>query len=104
MMETTHTNRGFCISKFLDANGVDCSVQESSIMADEGHIWLGCSEIGLKKFTPYKGCEDVPLEQDAPYGVTHSANTRMHLSQSHVAELLPVLAYFVEHGSLPERT
>lgn len=103
-METNQTGRGFLVGKFLDANGVACSIQESSVVSEEGHIWLGCDDIGLKKFTPYKGWEDISLEHNAPYGVTHIANTRMHLSQSQVADLLPTLAYFAEHGVMPWRT
>lgn len=29
------------------------------------------------------------------------ANNRMHLSQSMVKEILPILTYFAEHGELP---
>jgi hypothetical protein len=79
-------------------------MQESSIVADEGHLWLGCSEIGLKKFTPYQGWENVTLEHDPPNGITHIANTRMHLSQSQVRDMLPALTYFAERGVLPART
>lgn len=100
-MEINETNRGFRLGEFVDANGVRCSVQESSIVADEGHLWLGCSEIGLKKFIPFKGWEDVALENNPPDGITHIANTRMHLSQSQVKDLLPMLTHFAEHGSLP---
>lgn len=99
-METTRTERGFGIIKFTDFNDKKCSLQESSLATDDA-IWLGCDEIGLKRFTPYKGWEDVPLEQDHPHGVTHIANNRMHLSQEQVRELLPALQYFAEHGSLP---
>lgn len=101
-IETAPANdRGFLLGEFFDAYGVKCSIQESSIMADEGHIWLGCSNIDLKRFEPGKGWSDVPLEQDSPHGIYHSANTRMHLSQSMVRELLPLLQHFAEHGTLP---
>lgn len=100
-MEEKTTHRGFRLNEFDDANGVPCSLQMSSIIADEGHIWLGCDELGLKKFTPYKGWEDVALENNAPHGGYHIANTRMHLSQSDVAAILPALQYFVDTGELP---
>lgn len=100
-MEEKTTLRGFRLNEFYDANGVPCSLQISSIMDAEGHIWLGCDELGLKKFTPYQGWEDISLENNAPHGVYHVANTRMHLSQSHVAAILPVLQYFAETGELP---
>ncbi len=101
-METSKTNRGFNIGKFTDAYGVDCSLQESSIAADEGHIWLGCSKIELKRFVPHQGWQDVELEHDPMgTGILHSANTRMHLSQSMVRDLLPALQHFAETGELP---
>ena len=68
------TNRGFALHEFTDRNGVKCSVQKSSI-ATEDCIWLGCNEIGLRRFEPGKGWSDVPLQQDHPFGITHSANT-----------------------------
>lgn len=95
------TNRGFRIDKFEDANGISCSLQESSAACDEGLIWFGCNEIGLKKFVPHQGWSDIPLMNDKHAGITHVANTRMHLTQSQVAELLPSLQHFVEHGVLP---
>lgn len=101
-MEFDNTNRGFKIGNFTDANGVDCSLQESSIAADESHIWLGCSELGLKRFEPGKGWSDVEIEDDPlGSGVTHTANLRMHLSQSIVRNLLPALQHFAETGELP---
>jgi hypothetical protein len=100
-MKIEKTERGFAITKFRDKNGESCSLQESSLVDDEGCIWLGCNDIGLKKFTPGEGWSDVPLQNDGPGGIAHIANTRMHLTQSMVAELLPALTYFAEHGTLP---
>lgn len=100
VVEERKTGRGFRVSSFEDANGVKCSLQRSSIAEDEGYIWLGCDELGLKRFEPYVGWSDVVLEND-PHGICHIANTRMHLSQSHVAALLPALTHFVETGELP---
>jgi hypothetical protein len=97
------TNRGFLRGEFKDRNGVSCSLQESSAAGDdESCIWLGCNDIGLMKFVPYTGgWKPVELEMD-PNGVMHQANTRMHLTQSMVAELLPALAYFAVNGVLPK--
>lgn len=94
------TNRGFMRGEFADSKGVACSIQESSL-ATESAIWLGCNEIGLQRFEPYKGWSEVALEQDAPHGIVHVANTRMHLTQEQVAALLPLLQHFVETGELP---
>lgn len=99
-MRLTKTNRGFSIAKFADRNGVECSIQKSSI-ATEDCIWLGCNEIGLERFEPGLGWVDVPLRDDGfPGGVTHNANTRMHLSRKQVKALLPLLERFVATGEL----
>jgi hypothetical protein len=95
------TNRGFGIVEFKDRNGNECSLQKSSIATEEC-VWLGCDEIGLKRFTPKVGWQDVELEQDHPYGITHVANNRMHLNQVQVKALLPYLQHFAETGELPK--
>lgn len=93
------TDRGFAIHDFTDLYGVKCRIQKSSL-ATEDAIWLGAREIGLKKFTPYAGgWQDVELEME-PMGVTHVANTSMHLSREQVAALLPMLQRFVETGEI----
>lgn len=101
-MELNETNRGFLRGEFKDRNGASCSLQESSIADDEGCIWLGCNDIGLMKFEPGKGWLAVELQNDPPHGIRHQANTRMHLTQTMVAELLPALVYFAVHGELPQ--
>lgn len=88
------TARGFRIDRFLDAYGVECSLQESSLAAEEGHVWLGCSAPNAKMLMP-GGWVDYALPEDV------QVTTRMHLSQSQVADLLPALQYFAEHGVLP---
>lgn len=92
------TSRGFSYAEFKDQYGVECSIQNSSL-AGEACIWLGSNKIGLKKFTPYKGWEDISTEPD-PNGVTYIANTRMHLNQEQVKTLLPLLKKFVKTGSI----
>lgn len=96
------TERGFSFLSFTDADNVKCTLQESSSIESEGLIRFGCQEIGLKRLQPGQGWTDIPLEQDPPNGVLHSANTRMHLTQSQVRDLLPALQYFAEHGRLPQ--
>jgi hypothetical protein len=74
-------NRGFLKGKFKDHYGVDCSIQKSSL-ATEDCIWLGC---------------------DGGDGVqSRYAGVRMHLTQSMVANLIPLLQRFVETGELAE--
>ncbi|MCJ8334580.1 MAG: hypothetical protein MJH10_10105 [Epibacterium sp.] len=88
------TERGFRIDRFNDAYGVECSLQESSIAADEGHVWFGCSAPNAKILMP-GGWVDHDLSEDV------QVTTRMHLSQSQMRELLPALQHFAEHGVLP---
>ena len=94
-----HTKRGFAIHEFTDRNGVKCSLQKSSLATDDC-IWLGCAEIGLKRFEPFIGWSDVPLENRGPNGINYIANTRMHLTREQVKELLPILQRFVKTGEL----
>lgn len=70
------TKRGFLIGIFTDMYGSSCSIQESSL-ADEACVWLGVKEVNGKP-------------------------ARMHLTQAMVADLLPLLQHFVEHGTLPD--
>lgn len=102
-MEVTETDRGFKAVSFTDRLGVACSLKESSL-ATESAIWFGADSIGLKKLDPLSplgtGWEEIPLAE-VPGGVAYSANTRMHLTQDQVAELLPYLRHFVETGQLP---
>ena len=90
------TNRGFARGVFEDANGVECSLQESSAMNEEGLIWLGANSIGLKELIPGRGWTDIPTTRE------HNANTRMHLNQTQVKNLLPALIFFAENGYLPD--
>lgn len=96
-MEITEgkNQRGFRYNTFTDRYGAKCSIQKSSL-AFEDAIWFGCDELGLKKFTPHQGWEDIEIDM-----TTHVANTRMHLTQQMVKDLLPTLQYFAETGELP---
>jgi hypothetical protein len=93
------TSRGFSRYEFADGNGVMCSLQQSSA-AERAMIWLGCNKIGLKRFSPGKGWEDIETPDEGPDGIGHVANTRMHLTQEQVAALLPILQRFVDTGEI----
>ena len=95
-MEQSVTGRGFGIITFKDANGVECTVQESSACRDEGLIWLGAKDIGLQHFKAYEGWKDVELVNTIEEH--YVANNRMHLTQSQVKELLPILKRFAKTG------
>jgi len=75
------TQRGFVRADFNDLYGAWCSIQESSLATDDA-IWLG-------------------LDEGTHHHVTGECMARMHLSRDQVAELIPVLQYFVENGHLP---
>lgn len=100
MLKTTRTERGFLIAEFEDVNGLACSIQESSAICWEGeeeegdYLWLGISKTEIKSGPPW-------VDYKLPDNV--HVFTRMHLRQSHVKELLPLLQHFAEHGVLPGR-
>ena len=88
------TNRGFGIVRFTDANGVQCSVQESSAIGDSewawdnpgsSYLWVGTDDADPKYLRP--GCGWVPYE--IPKEVL--LNTRMHLDREGVQRLIGLL-------------
>lgn len=100
-MDIGKTARGFSVARFADRNGVGCSIQESSL-ATEPAIWFGADDLGLKRFPGNgTGWHDVDLSDVFP-GQTIVGNTRMHLTQDQLRELLPLLTHFAETGELPD--
>lgn len=91
--EFRHTSRGFARIEFTDKYGVECSLQKSSV-ATEDCIWLGCNEANPKVLVPGQGWRPVDMPDE------YIANTRMHLTQAQVAELIGYLQRFVETGDL----
>lgn len=86
MIEFKQTNRGFEIGFFEDRYRQKCSIQDSSL-AVEAAIWLGVDNTG----PDIKG----------PSGkFSEEISSRMHLTQSQVEELLPVLKRFVSTGTI----
>lgn len=93
---------GFKSIGFEDANGVKCSIQESSVATDS-LVWLGSNDIGLKEFVANRSggaWQDVELADTMHHH--YVANNRMHLTRDQVASLIPVLQHFVDTGVLPE--
>lgn len=104
------TARGFGKGEFLDEYGYECSIQESSMMAKEGHIWFGIDDPKVTVLAEDRPLgtgwveENIQALIEAKYKGKRcevSIPGRMHLSQSHVKKLLPLLKYFAEHGRLP---
>lgn len=89
MMQYKKTERGFGFYEFKDRYGFECSLQESSLV--DPSIWLGAD----------KSSDGKPVGVIGELVNGHVLDGRMHLSQEQVAELLPLLHYFVETGYLP---
>jgi hypothetical protein len=75
------TDRGFARADFKDANGEECSIQESSVATDY-MLWLGCNE-----------------------GLHHmgACLARMHLTRDMARDLIRLLRRFVDTGRLSGR-
>lgn len=102
------TNRGFQKGKFTDAYGHACSIQESSLCADEiegSFIWFGVEnfdgnfEYMRRDGRGWQKGKLTDMYPDADIIVPD----RMHLSQTQVKKLLPLLQHFAEHGVLPKQ-
>ena len=88
------TIRGFELLTFRDDKRVDCSIQKSSLATDNA-VWIGCDEPDPQYMVPGAGWQKITLPPDTV------SNTRMHLTQDQVRELIPILTYFAETGELP---
>ena len=95
MIELDQTERGFSLGNFKDANGVECSIQDSSV-ATEPMLWLGPNGPNPKVLVFNEGW--VPAE--IPDGI--ECTTRMHLTSDQCVELVKVLNRFIETGSTAE--
>lgn len=105
-MNFEQTPRGFLVGRFKDRYGAKCSLQESSL-AEEAAVWFGiddpepkimCSDaakLGLKRQRE-NGWQDYYIPKEV------LLNTRMHLTQSDVKILIPILRHFAETGYLPK--
>ena len=74
------TARGFMRADFNDANGTECSIQESSA-ADEPKLWLG-------------------RDSGTHHHITCECMARMHLTIEQVRALIPLLKRFVATGRI----
>ncbi len=105
-IKVTENCRGFKNGQFTDANGQICSIQVSSAMHDERLLWLGCHELDLRVGMPWRSVSEAELAKILGATAFHenipaiNANTRMHLTQSQVKALLPLLTKFAKTGQL----
>lgn len=70
--KVTLTHRGFRLVEFHDANGQECSAQESSAVEDD-FLWLGRDD----------------------------GKARMHINRDQARRLVPLLRHFARYGDLP---
>lgn len=109
MINWSLTARFFRVGTFKDRYKKECSIQESSL-AEEACLWLGIDnaepqimatdaiKLGMDTKGQTTGWVPYPLPEEVTF------NTRMHLTQEMVEELIPILAYFVKTGYLPKPT
>lgn len=103
-IEVGKTARGFDLIEFVDRYDAKCSLQESSL-ASEPAIWFGCNDANPQIMASDAKRLGISTNSDSgwiPYDIpSHvSLNTRMHLTQDQVKELLPYLKRFAKTGSL----
>lgn len=93
-MKVNSTSRGFPVITFTDNYGVVCSLQISSAAAGD-KIWLGVDDTSFTIFDDNMG-KYITTKLPENFSV----NTRMHLTQDQVKDLLPHLVKFAETGEL----
>jgi hypothetical protein len=98
-MESTTTPRGFGLINFTDSYGNSCSLQKSS-SAMEDKIWLGIDnpKLTISQVNPDGSINGKYLVVDMPKGWT--VDSRMHLTQEQVINLLPHLIRFAWSGDI----
>ena len=92
-MKAKGTERGFALISFEDYYGVECSLQKSSL-ADIDAIWFGCNNANPRQLIHGSGWVEIDMPDE------YIANTRMHLAQDQVKELLPHLIKFAKTGEI----
>ena len=97
-MKQTKTGRGFSLIEFEDRSDTPCTLQESSL-ATQAAIWFGVDKaepliMASEIIDGGTGWAKYPLPDNV------HINTRMHLTQEQVRNLLPVLVKFVETGEI----
>ena len=104
-IKRVQTERGFSLIQFEDRYGAVCDIQESSL-AEEAAIWFGPHDADAQVMHGDAAARGVSTSQNygwVKYPIPKQVllNTRMHLTQSQIAELLPLLQHFAETGELP---
>jgi len=97
-MKRDVTVRGFGVYNFNDYYDSECSIQKSSLATVDA-IWLGVDDpdpriMASKVMEGGTGWVKYPIPEDV------NINTRMHLTQQQVKDLLPILEKFAETGEI----
>jgi hypothetical protein len=91
-MKVTKTSRGFELIHFKDRNGIECSLQESSL-ATERALWLGCQNANPRVLVPGQSWQPIPMPAE------YIADTRMHLNEKQVKALVAHLNRWLKAGT-----
>lgn len=118
--EYRKTERGFAQVEFKDANGYECSLQQSSAIGDyddamdnpgSSFVWLGVDDGKpqvLKSQAKALGLEFPPGEVSGwmPYPIPEEVqiSTRMHLSREQVKGLVERLQQWLSTGDFEQVT
>jgi hypothetical protein len=99
------TSRGFKRHTFTDLYGAECYLQKSSL-ATKDAIWLGVLDAKpqvMASRAASMGLETTKTTGWVPYPIPKDVllTTQMHLTQSMVKKILPMLQHFAETGELP---
>lgn len=104
--EYKKTDRGFPYIETKDMYNAGFSIQESSLATDYA-IWLGIDDPDPKIMASDAKKHGIKTDQEygwIDYHVPEDVliSTRMHLTRSQVADLIPVLQHYVDTGELPK--
>jgi len=103
-IEKKTTGRGFSYVEFKDRYGSQCSLQKSSL-ASEDAIWLGIDDPNpqiMANQAIQLGVKTNEISGWIPYPIPEEVmiDTRMHLTQEQVKDLIPILQKFVDTGKV----
>lgn len=104
-IKESHTQRGFAIIQFEDCYDVPCSIQKSSLCSEEA-ILFGIDDPHPRVLASQAHMVGVETKESCgwvnyPIPEQVLISTRMHLTQSQVQALLPILLHFADTGELP---
>jgi len=114
-LEVSETNRGFEVAEFLDAYGVQCSIQQSSAAAEDedgdlrapgtSFLWLGVDDIQPRILATQAKALGVETDQETgwieyPLPPEVMTASRMHLSRDQVTDLVKHMLDWLQYDSL----